>query len=560
MSGFPSSNLHFPGFPSGLLAQTEAPFGGSLEEAVARLRDGSLPSDEVEALRDMFASLLATADPGAGSRAANSPALSAVTFGSDIEPVPGGMSAEVPGGMSAEVPGALPADVLAALGLPVAGQSLPDALPASADAVSQATAQTMPQLLSQPVPGTTVAPMDGSETAPDALLAATVDPVANDADVSAGSGSPAAADGRAATAERSMLPAAAWLDGESAAAADVHLSARTTTDSAATGMEPGAVREAQAAGEVAALPGSTTRGVADGAIDVAAAPVAGASQGTGTAPAVAASEAPPASAAVQRLAALLAGMEDAQAAGEDAAADDAWLREAMPRIDTALQAVRGGGETMALRAGQEASASPSAGLEALAARLLAAGDDAGKRQAALQEFRQQLAVGNEVAPAAPTAPNPSAMPAAGAERAPPSLPLSLPLQHERWGEEVGERVRWMIGQQMQTAELKITPAHLGTIEVRISMRKDQMQISFASPHAAVREVLEDAAPRLREMMSAAGYAGVDVDVSHHQPSRHNEGGSRQWAGAAAWGDDESEVQQSTGTITPRASGALDCYA
>jgi flagellar hook-length control protein FliK len=260
------------------------------------------------------------------------------------------------------------------------------------------------------------------------------------------------------------------------------------------------------------------------------------------------------SAAAERMAALLAEMESL--GGDGNAIDEVQLREAMQRIDTALQAMRGS-------TAEEAAIPSPPGLEALAARLFAAGEDAEKRAAILQEFRQQLA-GGEAAPpaAAPLASNQSAPTATGAERPQqPSLPLGLPLNHERWADEVGERVRWMVGQQMQTAELKITPANLGTIEVRITMHKDQMQISFVSPHAAVREVLEDAAPRLREMMSAAGYSGVDVDVSHHQPQRHGEDGSRHWAaGISAWGEEPGQVEQGAGTIAPRVSGALDCYA
>jgi flagellar hook-length control protein FliK len=54
------------------------------------------------------------------------------------------------------------------------------------------------------------------------------------------------------------------------------------------------------------------------------------------------------------------------------------------------------------------------------------------------------------------------------------------------------------------------------MEVRIQIQNDQASIQFASHHAVVREALEAALPRLRDMLEATGVQLVDVNVSDGQ--------------------------------------------
>ncbi len=86
-------------------------------------------------------------------------------------------------------------------------------------------------------------------------------------------------------------------------------------------------------------------------------------------------------------------------------------------------------------------------------------------------------------------------------------------QQANWGDEVGSRVKWMVNSQVQSAELKMNPAHLGPIEVKISVQNDQTTIHFSAQNIAVREALDAAMPRLREMLNDSGVNLADVDVS-----------------------------------------------
>lgn len=81
-----------------------------------------------------------------------------------------------------------------------------------------------------------------------------------------------------------------------------------------------------------------------------------------------------------------------------------------------------------------------------------------------------------------------------------------------WGSAVGERISWMIGNRMQSAKLHITPAHLGPIEMKINIEKNAAHVSFVSDHQVVRNALEQAVPKLRDMLQEQELDLVDVDI------------------------------------------------
>jgi flagellar hook-length control protein FliK len=106
--------------------------------------------------------------------------------------------------------------------------------------------------------------------------------------------------------------------------------------------------------------------------------------------------------------------------------------------------------------------------------------------------------GTATAPPAPA----SALPAA----------INVPVADPGWGEALGERVLWMAGRQMQTAEVRMNPAELGPLTVSVKVDDHTAQISFNAQHPATREAIEQALPRLREMFAAEGLTLTDTSV------------------------------------------------
>lgn len=95
----------------------------------------------------------------------------------------------------------------------------------------------------------------------------------------------------------------------------------------------------------------------------------------------------------------------------------------------------------------------------------------------------------------------------------PALPVAPRVGSTEWGGAVGEKVVWMANQSHQVAELHLNPPNLGPLEVRLTISNDQASALFVSHHSAVREAIETALPRLREMLADNGIMLGNVTVS-----------------------------------------------
>ena len=167
---------------------------------------------------------------------------------------------------------------------------------------------------------------------------------------------------------------------------------------------------------------------------------------------------------------------------------------------------------------------------------------------------------NAVAPTLPGGLAPDAV--ATARPVLPTTTVETPFRQPGWDQALSERVLWAANQKMQSAEIKLNPPQLGPIEVRIQMHQDQAQVSFTSQHAAVREALEAALPRLREMFSASGFE-LDVNVSQHSFAQQRQtqgfGAGQQRAGSSAEEGMPVAVTQELGPLGALSLGGVDLF-
>ncbi|MDR2838769.1 MAG: flagellar hook-length control protein FliK [Azonexus sp.] len=84
------------------------------------------------------------------------------------------------------------------------------------------------------------------------------------------------------------------------------------------------------------------------------------------------------------------------------------------------------------------------------------------------------------------------------------LRVDAPLHTPVWPQQFGDKVVWMAKSDQQTAQLDINPPQLGPVQITVNLNGNQASILFASPHAEVRQAIENAMPQLKEMLSAAG--------------------------------------------------------
>lgn len=91
--------------------------------------------------------------------------------------------------------------------------------------------------------------------------------------------------------------------------------------------------------------------------------------------------------------------------------------------------------------------------------------------------------------------------------------LPQPVGSRNWPGALAERVVWMAQGEQQFARLTLNPPHLGPLEVRVSVNQDQASVTFVAAHAAVRDALEAAMPRLREMLDQQSMDLVHAEVA-----------------------------------------------
>jgi len=104
----------------------------------------------------------------------------------------------------------------------------------------------------------------------------------------------------------------------------------------------------------------------------------------------------------------------------------------------------------------------------------------------------------------------------------PMFQMASALHQKSWSNEVGQRVIWMVNTELQQAQLQLNPKHLGPLEVKITMTADQqLNVSFLTHSSVVKEALDQAMPRLREVFDQSGLnlSNVTVQQESHKQNR-----------------------------------------
>ena len=110
--------------------------------------------------------------------------------------------------------------------------------------------------------------------------------------------------------------------------------------------------------------------------------------------------------------------------------------------------------------------------------------------------------------------------------APASNKLAPSIGTIAWGQALGEKIVWMAAGAQQTASLTLNPPNMGPLQIVLNISNDQATASFFSAQPEVRQALEAAFPRLREMMNEAGIQLGEATVSADTP-RQNDTPDRQ---------------------------------
>lgn len=127
--------------------------------------------------------------------------------------------------------------------------------------------------------------------------------------------------------------------------------------------------------------------------------------------------------------------------------------------------------------------------------------------------------------------------------------------------QFAEKIRWIVNARNSFAEIRLDPPDLGTVQVKVSTAGEAATVSFVVQSQQARDALDQAAPRLREMLAQQGIELGQSSVQQESQQQQEQQQGGEFAGHK--GDDGMEEvaadvieQRATGGV----AGGIDFYA
>ena len=125
-----------------------------------------------------------------------------------------------------------------------------------------------------------------------------------------------------------------------------------------------------------------------------------------------------------------------------------------------------------------------------------------------------------------------------------------------WTDELGGQLTWMTHKGLESGSLRLSPEHLGPVEVRIAVQDGDASVWFGANHPDTRAALEQALPRLREMFATQGLTLTDSGVSRESPRQSPSSAPQSIAAVSAVGSSDVSVPAAVRISL----GLVDTYA
>ncbi|MCK9509517.1 MAG: flagellar hook-length control protein FliK, partial [Pigmentiphaga sp.] len=141
------------------------------------------------------------------------------------------------------------------------------------------------------------------------------------------------------------------------------------------------------------------------------------------------------------------------------------------------------------------------------------------------------------------------------------------LQPQALQQRMDEALRWMAGQGVQAAQVRIAPEALGPITIHLHMSGDQASVAFVSAVDTTRQALEANLASLKEALNQQGFSldqtFVGSQEQHAAQQSQQEALAKQTPGSlGADGASASSAGTAQTTAAPAASrqGLVDIFA
>lgn len=91
-----------------------------------------------------------------------------------------------------------------------------------------------------------------------------------------------------------------------------------------------------------------------------------------------------------------------------------------------------------------------------------------------------------------------------------------------WDQALGQKVVWMVTGEQQSASLTLNPPDLGPLQIVLNVSNSQANATFTAAQPEVRQALEAAMPKLRDMLGEAGIQLGQATVNSGSPNQQSQ--------------------------------------
>ncbi|RKZ97956.1 MAG: hypothetical protein DRQ43_02195, partial [Gammaproteobacteria bacterium] len=91
-----------------------------------------------------------------------------------------------------------------------------------------------------------------------------------------------------------------------------------------------------------------------------------------------------------------------------------------------------------------------------------------------------------------------------------------------WNQSFSNQIVMMVNNGVQQAKIKLNPMSLGPVEAMVKLSGETAVVNLTSLHLTTKDAMENAIPRLKEMLNENGFSQVDVNVSHQDKKEQQE--------------------------------------
>lgn len=144
-------------------------------------------------------------------------------------------------------------------------------------------------------------------------------------------------------------------------------------------------------------------------------------------------------------------------------------------------------------------------------------------------------------------------------------PIEAPVGSPRFVNETAQQVTWLVKNGLSEAEIRVRPADMGPISVRIEMNQNEATISFAVTQPETRAAVQDSLHRLTEMLADSGISLGEASVGGQNFTRQSPDGGTAGRSRVTFapgrGDEGVAPMQAGGRMIPeRTRGLVDTFA